>query len=72
MSALARSQPSSSAVEKVLIGTATAPIRAAPSHAATKSMPVGKRMPTCVPASDADPDQSAGDVEGRVRRRRRT
>ncbi len=40
---------SSALVEKVLSGTLTAPIRAAASQATTNSLPLGWRMPTCVP-----------------------
>ena len=44
----ASSTRSSAAVENVLSGTATAPIRAAASQATTKSLPLGWRMPTRV------------------------
>ena len=66
MSALASSQPSSSAVEKVLIGTATAPIRADAQPRGDEVDAGGEEDADVRAASDSGADQSAGDVEGRV------
>ena len=49
MSAWRSSVRNSAAVDNVLSGTATAPIRAAANHPTTNPAPFGCSSPTCVP-----------------------
>ena len=55
-------RPARCGVENVLNGSVTAPMRAAASHATTKSVPLGSSRPTWVPAPTPDGQQRPGQL----------
>ena len=52
---------SSSGLENVLIGTATAPIRTIASQVTTNGIPVGRSTATRAPLPTPSPSEAAGD-----------